>query len=171
MWTTMLQQIQGMCKTNRQNVDNCKTQAQWYNDGITKNAKETCMKKLHIILLEEPTKSGTPDDTLTVYVSRFKTRHEAMITMHLQGVLPKYSIVSHTVVPAHRTLLEMWFPSLGVIKHTFGKLSIGTFLKFWIGLRIKKIFSGSVRKRWNNIGEYDTTTKKVYPTPDGETLA
>jgi hypothetical protein len=129
------------------------------------------MKKLHIILLEEPIKAGTPDDTLTVYVSRHGSRHEALLRMHTQGILPKYSVVSHTVVPAYRTFFEMWFPSLQVIKHTYGKLTFWTFLKFWIGLRIKKLFSGSVRKRWQNIGEYDTTTKKVYPTPDGETLA
>lgn len=129
------------------------------------------MKKLHIILLEEPLKAGTPEDTLTVYVSRFKTRHEALLTMHMQGILPKYSVVSHTVTPAYRTLIEMIFPSLQVIKQTYGKLNLWTFLKFWIGLRIKKLFNGSVRKRWQNIGEYDTTTKKVYPTPDGETLA
>jgi hypothetical protein len=129
------------------------------------------MKKLHIILLEEPGKLGTPEDTITVYISKHGSHHEALLRMHMQGILPKFKVVSHTVVPAYRTLFEMMFPSIGVIRNIFGKFNLITWLKYWIVLPLKKLFKGSVRKNWQNIGQYDTVTKRVYPIPDGETLA
>lgn len=129
------------------------------------------MKKLHIILLEEPAKAGTPLDTLTVYVSRHDTINDARLTMHMQGILPKYKIVSHSVTPAFRTLLFMWFPSLQVITHTFGKLTPLTLLNYWMGRPLKKLFKGSTRKKWQDIGEYDVTTRRVYPLPNGERMS
>lgn len=128
------------------------------------------MKKLHIILLEEPGKAGTPEDTLTVYVSRHGTKNDALLRMHMQGVLPKYRVVSHTTAPALKTLIGMWFPSLAVISHQFKKLTLGTWLNYFVVLPVSKILKGSTRKNWQNIGEYDQKTKRVYPVPDGETL-
>lgn len=129
------------------------------------------MRKLHVILLEEAVKAGTPDDTISVYLSRHRSHHEALLTMHMQGILPKFNVVSHTTGPAYRTVLEMMHPSIGVIRNIYGKFNPITVIKYWIGLPLTKLFKGSVRKNWQNIGQYDTTTKRVYPTPDGETLA
>ena len=128
------------------------------------------MKKLHIILLEEPLKSGTPEDTLTVYVSRHGSKNDALLRMHMQGVLPKYRVVSHTMAPPVRTLINIWFPSLAVIGHQFGKVNLLTWLKYWVALPLSKLFTGSTRKDWQNIGQFDTKTKRVYPMPDGEKL-
>jgi len=128
------------------------------------------MKKMHIILLEEPGKSGTPEDTITVYVSRHGSRHDALLRMHMQGILPKYRVVSHTTAPALRTLIFMWFPTLEVIKFQFKKLTLMTWLKYWVALPLAKLFTGSTRKNWQNIGQYDQKTKRVFPVPDGEKL-
>lgn len=128
------------------------------------------MKKLHIILLEEPLKVGTPEDQLTVYVSRGGSINEMLMTMHLQGVLPKYKVMSHTVAPAYKTLLLMWFPRLGIIQKIYGKLNAWTWLKFFVGLPLKKLFKGSIRKNWQQIGEYDTVTRRIYPVADGEAI-
>lgn len=129
------------------------------------------MKKMHILLLEEPGKAGTPEDTLTVYVARHGSQNEALLRMHMQGILPKYRVVSHSSGPAFKTFIGMWFPSLGVIQHTYGKLNLWTMIKFYIGLPLKKLFKGSNRKNWQNIGYYDVTTRRVYPMPDGETIS
>ena len=128
------------------------------------------MKKIHILLLEEPGKSGTPEDTLTVYVARHGSRNDALLRMHMQGVLPKYKVVSHSSGPALKTLIFMWFPSFEVIKHTFGKITPWTFLKYWIILPVAKVFKGSNRKTWQQIGQYDVRTRRIYPMPDGETV-
>ena len=130
------------------------------------------MRKLHIILLEEPLKNGTPEDTLVVYVSRHgNSRNDALLRMHMQGILPKFSVVSHTIVPAYKTLFMMWFPSMQVINHHYGKLNIWTWLKYWIALPLSKLFKGSNRKNWQQLGEYDAKTKRIYPLPDGERMS
>lgn len=126
------------------------------------------MKTMHIILLEDPQKSGTPQDTLMVYVSRHGSKNDCLLRMHMQGILPRFAVVSHSTSPAVSTALKMWFPSLQVISHTFGKLTFWTFLKYWIGRPLKKLFKGSTRKQWQQIGEFDVTTRRVYPLPDGE---
>jgi len=128
------------------------------------------MKKLHIILLEEPLKVNTPEDQLTVYVTRGESVNQVRLTMHLQGVLPQYKIVSHTIAPAFKTLLLIWFPRLGIVTQVYKKLTVWTWLKFFIGLPLKKLFKGSVRKNWQQIGEFDTVTRRVYPVADGDTI-
>jgi hypothetical protein len=90
--------------------------------------------------------------------------------MHMQGILPKYRVVSHTTAPALRTLIFMWFPTLEVIKFQFKKLTLMTWLKYWVALPLAKLFTGSTRKNWQNIGQYDQKTKRVFPVPDGEKL-
>lgn len=129
------------------------------------------MKRMHILLLEEPGKSGTPEDTLTVYIARHGSRNDCLLRMHMQGILPKYRVVSHSQGPAFKTLIGMWFPSIGVINHTFGKVTPITIMKFWIGRPLIKLFQGSNRKNWQQIGEYDVTTRRVYPMPDGERIS
>jgi hypothetical protein len=129
------------------------------------------MKKLHIILLEEPGKAGTPEDTLTVYVARHGSQNEALLRMHMQGILPKYNVVSHSSGPALKTLIGMWFPSIGIIQNLYGKVNLWTMIKFHIGRPLSKLFTGSTRKRWMDIGEYDVKTRRVYPVPDGERLS
>lgn len=129
------------------------------------------MKKIHILLLEEPGKAGTPEDTLTVYVARHDTRNDCLLRMHMQGILPKYKVVSHSSAPAFRTLIGMWFPSIAIISNVYGKVNLWTMIKFYIGLPLKKLFKGSNRKNWQDIGYYDVTTKRVYPMPDGERIS
>ena len=125
------------------------------------------MRKLHIILLEEPIKNGTPQDTLTVYIARHgNSRNDALLRMHMQGILPKFSIVSHSIVPPYKTLLMMWFPSMQVIAHHYGKLNLWTFIKYQFGLPLSKLFKGSTRKQWQQIGEFDVKTRRTYPIPD-----
>lgn len=126
------------------------------------------MNKMHIMLLEEPGKAGTAEDTLTVYVARHGSRNDALLRMHMQGILPKYRVVSHSVGPVVPTLIGMLFPSLEVIRHTWGKLTLLTFMKYWIGRPLVRIFKGSNRKTWQDIGQYDVNTRRVFPVPDGE---
>lgn len=128
------------------------------------------MKKLHIILLEQPQKVGTPEDQLTVYVSRGGSINEMLLTMHMQGVLPDYKVMSHSVAPAFTTVLLMWFPSLGIVIKEYKKLTPLSMFKFYIGRKFIKLFKGSVRKNWQQIGEFDTVTRKVYPMKDGEVI-
>lgn len=122
-------------------------------------------KQLHIMLLEEPQKAGTPEDQLTVYISRYSSQNEAYLMMHQQGILPQFRVVSHSTMPVWKTLLIALNPSWEVIAKHYGKLTLWTWLKYKC-LPIKKIFKGSVRKNYQQLGEYDTTTLRVYPLPE-----
>lgn len=126
------------------------------------------MKKIHTILLEEPAKRGTPEDTLVVYVARHGSQAEALLRMKMQGILPKYQVVSHAASPFFRTLMNMLFPSLQVIRHNFGKVTLLTLGKYWITRPLKRLFKGSSRKEWSKLGEYDRNTFRVYPYPEGQ---
>lgn len=123
------------------------------------------MKEMHIILLEQSIGENIGGD-VTVYIGRFKSKNECLLKMHLQGVLPVYKVLTHTTVNSKKALPAMIFPSLGIIEKQFGKVSIRTLFSYFIGRPVKKIFRGSTRKQWQQLGEYDTLTKRVYPIPD-----
>lgn len=126
------------------------------------------MKKLHIILMDQPAFHGTNKDEITVYTARGGTKNEVELTMYMQGVLPSYRVLSHVSLPFWRSVFGLMFPSLDVIKHQLGKKSAINIIRYYVTLPLSKLFRGSTRKNKANIGYYDTKTFRVYAVPDGQ---
>ena len=115
------------------------------------------MKKIHIIFMKE---TINPED-LVLYVSRYKSKKHAIVTMHLQGLLPQHEITYHKELPTMKYLIGVMLPHLGVIRNQYKKVTLITLLKYWL-LPIRKLFFGSSTKDYKKVGSYDTLTKRVY---------
>jgi len=101
-----------------------------------------------------------PDD-LVLYVSRYKSKKHAIMTMHLQGFLPQHEITYHQELPTTKYLIGVLFPHLGVVKNQYKKVTLITLLKYYLS-PIKKVFVGSATKDYKKVGSYDVLTKRVY---------
>ena len=123
------------------------------------------MKELHIILLEQAIGAEVAED-ITVYIGRYKSRNECLMKMHLQGILPTYKVLTHSTLSSRKALPRILFPTLEVIQVQLGGLNAETLFSYYIARPLKKLFKGSVRKQWQQLGEFDTLTKRVYPIPE-----